>query len=153
MGGADLSGQATARARLTGPASELSGNLEVSVPRLVAYGTNLGASTIRGAVRESTMALSGTLLGGTAEISGQLLLSPKLPYAVTSKLVRVKAQEMWPALGNVSLVASGSMFSQGALADPNSILADIELTQARVQMGTVALEISRPVHLQYAQQI
>ncbi len=151
MGGVDVAGRLSGTAKLDGPIEALSGTLRLRVPDMVSYQTHLGATTLTGDVNGGAMAFEGSMLGGQMSYEGQLTLSRQLPYVVTAKFDGAEMAQLWPKLAAYDVRSRGTMFSQGMLTDPTTMLADIELSSTRVLYAGLTLDSTRPARLQYAQ--
>ncbi|MBI5509351.1 MAG: translocation/assembly module TamB domain-containing protein [Deltaproteobacteria bacterium] len=152
LGDVPVSGRLTGRARLHGPPRGLSGKAQAAVERLTAYGVRLETTTLDAALAGGEVEIAGTVLTGAAAVKATLNLQAGLAYTLNATFTGLEASRLWPLPRDLHLLFSGSFFSQGALAEPQGIMADAELDTMSLSWGGLTLRAARPVVLQYAAQ-
>lgn len=149
----DLEGDLITSGKLAGPVEKLSGELMVSLPRLTAFGLNLGRSRAKAEVSDGRMSISGTVLDGLGQLISQLQLGSQLPYSATVTLKDVDVGQVQPLPPDLHIELTGTLFSQGDLVVPEGLIADAEITSTEVRIGDIELRAERTWRLQYAGEV
>lgn len=147
IGEVPIGGLATLDLLLEGTHSELSGQVTAQVTDTTAYGVTLGTSSLKGSVDKGQMKVRGSLLAGDIPVEVDVKLGQHLPFVATASVKNLNVDRLWPLPENAVVQISGTLFSQGDLADASSLLAQADVHQSVVRFGDFRAQLSQPVQL------
>jgi translocation and assembly module TamB len=145
-----VDGSVSGTTRLTGPPAQLSGEVRLTVARLTVTEVRLETTELEAELAAGTMTLTGQTLDGDAEVSAKLTLGEHLPFTATASLKSLSLSRLVDLPGGLDVEATGTLFAQGDLTRPETLMADLHLDAADTDWAGFSLSAARPVRLQYA---
>lgn len=150
MGAVPMAGALSGQVRLAGPPDKLSGTANARLRDWSVYDVRLETSRLQATFDAGRVEIEGTLLDGAAKGTATLVLGEALAYVTTIGFADLELSRLITLPAGVGLVGSGTLFSQGDLLRPQGLLADINLSAAKLRWNEVELRAVRPLVLNYA---
>ncbi len=152
VGNVPLKGSLRAKADLKGSVKALNGTIHMKATDFNAFGVALETTQLNGIATKGALRLRGKTLGKDADIAGNLLLAPNLPYSTTIRFQDLALERTHMIPKGPQYLASGSIFSQGKLTDANTIMADAKLEKLHIRIENTFLKQGAPIRILFSNQ-
>ncbi|MCK5687848.1 translocation/assembly module TamB domain-containing protein [Myxococcota bacterium] len=150
IGGVPVEGLATGSLQIFGPITSLEGTMTTRIENFKMYGGHFKTISLNSQLLDNLMTTRGTLIDGRATLKSTIRLGRQLPYTASIDFKNIPVEEMWSLGAKTSLVVSGDLFSQGDLMDPTSLMADISIPEATLDLHNVKLHQARDLKINFA---
>ena len=146
-----INGDVGGWAQLTGTSwDSLAGELTAESNALETGGIDLGRAQLDGNLASGKLSVQGTMRGGDIRVDGAVDLRESFAFAVTGAFEDLDLSTITRVSDEVGVVVSGSMFIQGAATDMPRLLADLNLSDAKVGWRHFELRNTKPVLLGFS---